>query len=433
MKNVIVILLCFATLNIFAQAPGVPVPAKEQTKRYIISGATIHIGNGELIKNGYIEFDKGKIIEVGKASEMGPKNPSVDLIDATGKHIYPGIIAPGTTLGLNEINAVRATRDEREVGNLNPNVRSIVAYSTDSRVTPTVKSNGVLLAQITPVGGLISGTSSIVELDAWNWEDAAYKINDGLHLNWPKTNTRNKVKKNTNLKKMEVKRVERLIELDNLLNDAYAYAQKDNYDAKNLKLEAMRGLFDGKQQLFVHTSYAKSIIESVLFLKKHHIAKIIIVGGRDSWMITDFLKEHHISIILANVHSLPVNYADDIDLPYKTPYLLQKAGVQYCLGINGAWQQRNLMFLAGTGVTYGLTKEEALASITLNTAKILGIDKSVGSIEVGKDATFIVSEGDVLDMRTSIITQAFIRGKNLSLTNKQKALYQKYYDKYWGN
>src|ERR1700743_1969901 len=167
---------------LFAQANISPAPA--QSKPIIITGATIHVGNGQVINNGYIAFDKGKITAVGEGS--APNSAGADMIDASGQQIYPGFICPITTLGLVEVEeGASGTVDSYETGDLNPNIRSIVAYNTDSKVIATVRSNGILLAQPTPVGGIISGQSSIVQLDAWNWEDAAYKTDIALHMNWP--------------------------------------------------------------------------------------------------------------------------------------------------------------------------------------------------------------------------------------------------------
>jgi imidazolonepropionase-like amidohydrolase len=198
-------------------------------------------------------------------------------------------------------------------------------------------------------------------------------------------------------------------------------------------MEAMKGVFDGNKILFVHANYVKEIQDAVHFAKEVGVKRMVIVGGRDSWMVTDLLKENNIAVMVNRVHDLPARAEDDIDLPYTLPYLLQKAGVLFCLENSGdmeAIHARNIPFLAGTAAAYGLTKEEALAAITLNTAKILGIDSSTGSLEEGKDATLFVSEGDALDIRTNHVLLAFIRGKNLDLSNEQQVLYHKYMKKY---
>ena len=198
-------------------------------------------------------------------------------------------------------------------------------------------------------------------------------------------------------------------------------------------MEALRPLFEGKSNLYVHANRAKEITEAVLMAKKSGL-KTVIVGGQEAWMITAFLKENNASVILFEPQSLPTRVDDDIDQPFKNAALLQKAGVTYCISKSGGAEavprQRNLAFQAGQSIAFGLDYESALSAITLNAAKILGIDASVGSIEVGKDATLLISEGDLLDMRTSIVQYAFIKGKSIDLDNKQKQLYRKFKKKY---
>jgi len=415
--------LAVSPLKINAQ--NVPVPAGPQTQPILISGATAHLGNGEVIESSLVAFENGKITFVGNIA-AGRGFPGHRIIEASGKHLYPGFIAPNTTLGITEIGAVRATRDMREVGSLNPNVRSLIAYNTDSEVTPTVRSMGVLLAQVTPQGERISGESSIVELEGWNWEDAAYKTDDGIHLNWPNASSFNfftrSVRKNKNYDK-QIKEVKAFFQ------QAQAYAKQAVPKKKNLKFEAMRGLFDGSKKLYVHTNLAKSIQEAVVMAKEFDIRPVI-VGGRDTWMVADFLRENEVPVILRKTQSLPRFRDDDVDMPFKTPRLLQEAGVLFCFSEEGNWAQRNLAFQAGQAVGFGLDYEDAVKGLTSNTAKILGIDKTVGTIETGKDATFFLSVGDALDMRSSEVTQAFIRGKEINLDNKQKILYRRFQAKY---
>jgi imidazolonepropionase-like amidohydrolase len=408
-----------------------------QTKGILITNATAHIGNGQVIENSLIGIKDGKITLVANATTAKlDKSAYEEIIDATGKHVYPGLIAPNSTLGLSEIEAVRATNDFREVGTTLPNVRSLIAYNTDSKIIPTVRTNGVLLAQVTPRGGLVSGTSSIMMLDGWNWEDAAYKIDDGIHINWPRIQTRKFLdddniypgpyEKNKNYNNQ-------VNELKKLFSDAKAYNESQAKDEKNLRFEAMKGLFNGSQTLFIHVNNVKEIIEAVNFAKANSINKVTLVGGKDSWMVTDLLKTNNISVIVSRVHDLPDRPEDDVDLPFKLPALLQKEGVLFCLNNEGemeAMGTRNLPFMAGTAAAYGLSKEEALMSVTLNTAKILGIDKTTGSLETGKDATLFISTGDALDMKGNNVERAMIRGNTIDLNNDQKILYEKYKKKY---
>ena len=408
-----------------------------QTKSLLIMNGTAHIGTDSIIQNSIIGIKNGKIVEVLDASKFKSELGNYDeKIDATGKQIYPGFIAPNSTLGLFEIEAVRATLDFREVGTTLPNVRSLIAYNTDSKIIPTVRTNGILMAQITPRGGLVSGTSSVVVLDGWNWEDAAYKMDDAIHINWPRMVSRKFLDEDNiypgpyEKNKDYTKQTD---DLKKLFADAKAYNETETKLEKNLRFESMKGIFDGTQTLFIHSNNVKEIIEAVNFAKQFQLKRVAIVGGKDSWMVTDLLKENNISVVVSRVHDLPEHPEDDVDLPYKLPYLLQKAGVLFCLNNEGDMEEmgtRNLPFYAGTAAAYGLTREQALRSITLNTAKILGIDKTVGSIEVGKDATIFISAGDALDMRTNNVTAAYIKGVSIDLNNDQKALYEKYKKKY---
>ncbi|MGZ4074598.1 MAG: amidohydrolase family protein [Bacteroidia bacterium] len=408
-----------------------------QTKSILIMNGTAHLGTDSVIQNSIIGIKNGKIVLVADAKTANFDKAAYDeVVDATGKQIYPGIIAPNSTLGLFEIESVRATLDYREIGTTLPNVRSLIAYNTDSKIIPTVRTNGILLAQVTPRGGLVSGTSSIVALDGWNWEDAAYKVDDGIHINWPKIVSRKFLDEDNiypgpwEKNKDYVKQTE---DLKKLFADAKAYNESNTIIEKNLRFEAMRGIFNGTQTLFIHSNNVKEIVEAVNFAKQFQLKRVAIVGGRDSWMVTDLLKENNISVVVSRVHDLPEHPEDDVDLPYKLPYLLQKAGILFCLNNEGDMEEmgtRNMPFYAGTAAAYGLTKEQALRSITLNTAKILGIDKTTGSIEVGKDANIFISTGDALDMRTNNVTLALIRGVSIDLNNDQKALYEKYKKKY---
>lgn len=398
--------------------------------------ATIHIGNDSVIQNGIVGIRNGKIVEVIDASKNKVELGNYDeKIDGTGKHVYPGLIAPNSTLGLTEIESVRATIDFRELGATLPNVRTVIAYNTDSKIIPTVRTNGVLLAQITPRGGLVSGTSSVLMLDGWNWEDAAYKIDDGIHVNWPRMQTRNWNDNELSFGATEKnKEYEKQVnELKKLFSEAKAYNELEAKEEKNIRFESMADLFSGKQNLYIHANNVKEIVEAVNFSKLYNIKHTVIVGGQDSWMITDLLKENKVSVIVNRVHDLPGKPEDDVDLPFKLPYLLHKAGVLFCLNNEGdmeAMGTRNLPFMAGTAAAYGLTKEQALAAVTLNTAKILGIDKTTGSIEAGKDANLFISIGDALDMRSNNVTHAFVKGKQIDLNNEQKELYEKYKNKY---
>lgn len=428
MKYIFLIFIATISLTAFAQPPA---PAKKQSKPVILVGGTIHVGNGQVIQKGVITFENGKITAVSEASPANMDGSKNEIIDVSGKHVYPGLIAPNSTLGLDEISAVRSTIDYREVGAMNPNVRSLIAYNSDSDIIPTTRSNGVLLAQVVPQGGIISGSSSVVQLDAWNWEDAAFKAEDGIHLNWPAMFTQGGSWLEPEPIKKSEQRTKILQELDRTFVDALAYSQVKNVAPANLKLESMRGLFDGSKNLYIHASYGKEIIEGIQFAKGHGVKNVVIVGGEDAWMAIDYLKENKVGVLLSSLHRLPTRVEDDVDLPFKLPALLSQAGIIVGLSYDaGPMQLRNLPFLAGTAAGYGLSKEDALKLVTSNTAKILGIDATTGTLEKGKDATLVVSSGDLLDMRTNQVTHAFIQGRQIILDDKHKRLYKRFSEKY---
>lgn len=401
-------------------------------ERILIKGGTLHVGEGTVINNSYIGIKDGKIELVANALITQLDESVYDtVINVYGKQVYPGFIAPNSTLGLVEIEAVRATDDKSEVGYFNPHIRSAIAYNVDSEVIPTVRSNGVLLAQITPRSGRISGTSSLMTLDGLTWEDALYKKDDGIHMNWPRMfypgwwNDDGVVTRNGDY----AKEAENLIAY---LKKAKAYSETD-HETTDLAMEAMRGLFDGSKRLFVHADFVKELEDIIAIKKELGIEHLVIVGGHDAWMVAELLQDQSIPVMLRRVHSLPMRAEEPVDLPYRLPSILQEAGVLFCLENSGdmeAMGTRNLPFYAGTAVAYGLSEEEAIASITLNTAKILGIDHKTGSIEQGKDANLVVSEGDALDVTGNEIVLAMIRGKFVDLDNKQKELYRKYMELY---
>jgi len=424
--NIILILLLF-TMGATAQQ----TPASKQIGNISIEGATAHIGNGEVIENSLIVFENGKLSFVGNASNSSAKKGKV--ISASGKHIYPGFIAANATLGLAEVDAVRASRDFDEVGAMNPHIRSIIAYNTESKVVESMRPNGVLMAQITPRGGRISGTSSVVQLDAWNWEDAIIKENDGIHLNWPRSFTRGRwwlgespaLKANKNYKK-------EINELTTYFSQSKAY-NTVKAEKRHLPFEALNHLISGSRTLYIHVGNEKGITDAINFSKSNGIKKMVIVGGYEAINVADLLKENKVPVLLKRVHSTPNSDDDNYDYPFTLANDLVKAGVLVGLQTAGSMERantRNLPFLAGTCAAHGLDKEEALKLITSNPAKILGLEKSCGTLEVGKDATLFISEGDALDMRTNKISKAYIQGRDISLESHQTTLYKRYSNKY---
>ncbi|MCS7036840.1 MAG: amidohydrolase family protein [Saprospiraceae bacterium] len=430
MRNLIFTTLLFSLgYTAFGQPP---TPAPPQRGSVLILGATAHLGNGQAIANSAIAFEDGRITLVADATttRIDPSKYR-RIFDAKGKHVYPGFIAMNSRLGLVEVDAVRATQDFSEIGEYNPNARSIIAYNTDSDITPTVRSNGVLAAQVVPTGGVLSGTSSVVQLDAWNWEDAALRMEDGLHLNWPAPRARRTPAFGPMPAEEQPEDAydKRVKEIREFFQEAKAYCQNPSPEVRNPRFEAMRGVLEGKQNLYIHTNHARSMQEAILFAEQMKVRPVL-VGAADSWLITDFLREHQVTVVLTQTHRLPSRQDEDIDQPYKTPALLHAAGIPFAVASEGAWQQRNLPFEAGQAVGYGLPYEAAIQAITLTPAVILGVAGRIGSLEVGKDATLFISEGDALDMRTHQVTAAFIQGREINLDNKHKQLYRRFEERY---
>lgn len=430
LKNIkiVIVVLLMSTSSMAQQTP-----ALKQVKSVLIMNAVAHLGNGQVIENSAIGFKEGKLSLVADARVIRLAANAYDtVIRAQGKHVYPGFISPNSTLGLVELDAVHASDDMDEVGDFNPHIRSIIAYNAESQIVESVRPNGILIAQVTPRGGRISGTSSIVQLDAWNWKDAVIKEDDGIHMNWPATFRRSGFRSETRTLEPNKDYTKQLDEIVTFFKNSKTYL-KGKQTEKNVMFEAMNGLFDDKKSLFIHTNEEKSIIDAVKFAKDQNISKMVIVGGYDAYKVADLLRENNIAVLLRRVHDLPLMANDDIDLPYKLAKLLTDKGVLVGLENSGDMERmntRNLPFYAGTTAAYGLTKEQALSLITYNTAKILGIDQSCGTIEVGKDATLFISEGDALDMRTNQLTHAFIQGRKISLETYQTNLFKRYSEKY---
>ena len=440
MKKIFCSLSALVLLAGIATAQEVVYPTPAYKGKLYITNATVHIGNGTVVDGATVEVNDGKIVQV--AISITPAS-GAKVVDGKGKHVYPGLILSSTDLGLKEIaNGVRGSNDYTELGDYNTSIRSITAYNTDSRVINMLRANGILLASVTPEGGVISGSSTVVQLDAWNWEDAAYKMDGGIHVNMPSFIARVGRRggggggfrgfggaggEAVDPNKAALDKVD---EIKSFFTQAKAYLAEPTHSATNLKLEAVKGLFTKQQKLFVHADQVKQMLVAIDFAKEFGF-DVVIIGGSESFLMADILKANNIPVILNQSHALPATEDDDVDQPYKTPAALQKAGVLFA--INDAFDEaryRNLSYNAGTAATYGLTKEQALSAITLNAAKILGVDATTGSLEVGKDANIIVTDGDILDMKSSNVTYAFIQGRQVSLDNKQKELYERYKYKY---
>ncbi|MCH8922679.1 MAG: amidohydrolase family protein [Planctomycetes bacterium] len=407
------------------------VPGAKQTRPIALVGGTIHTLEGPDIASGTVLFDKGKIVAVGKQVKI-PANAL--KVDVTGKHVYPGLIESYSNTGLIEIGAVRATRDSAETGSINPNVKAQVAVNPDSELIPVGRANGVLLSMSVPRGGLISGQSALLQLDGWTWEDLTLRSPVGMHVRWPRMDPISAWWMKETKKDQLAERDEALANLRKALGDARAYAKARAADPQrpiDSRWEAMLPVLAGKLPLIVEAEEIQQIQSAVAFAAKQKL-KLIIYGGYDAPHCAALLKKHEVPVIVGGVHRLPRRRHEPYDTPFTVPARLHKAGVRFCIsgsGRFGASTLRNLPYQAAMAAAHGLPEDEALKSITLYAAEILGAGDRVGSLAAGKDATLFVADGDILEIPTHV-TAAYIQGRVVDLSNRHTRLYQKYQQRY---
>ncbi|HEX4640284.1 MAG TPA: amidohydrolase family protein [Chthoniobacterales bacterium] len=408
------------------------IPAPPQTKPVAIRGAMIHPVSGPEIPNGTIVFENGKITALGTDAAVPA---DAEVIEANGKHVYPGLINANTVLGLVEIGAVRATVDIEEAGAINPNVRSITSVNPDSELIPVARAAGVLTALSVPEGGIISGQSAVLRLEGWTPEEMTVLSPAAMHLRWPNLtiDRRPRARKTVKDQQKEIEKAQKQI------RDAFANARAYWQARKNpgpdfktdLRWEALMPVFDGKLPLFVHASSLAQIQAALAWAKEMQL-KIVLVDGDDAWRVAAQLKESDVPVILGPATSLPPRRDEDYDSAWSSAAKLQAAGVRFCIASNGRGaetNERNVGYEAGLAAGYGLPKEEALKAVTLYPAQILGVADRLGSLEKGKAATLIVTNGDPLDFPTQVET-AFIDGRKIDLSNRQTRLRDKYREKY---
>lgn len=393
------------------------VPGPPQVRPILLANATIHPVSGQPIENGYLLFDGGVIQAISHQLPEG----DFEVIDLQGQHIYPGMIEPMSQIGLVEIPAVRASRDGRETGALNPNVKAVSAFNPDSEVVPVTRANGVLLAVSAPAGGLVSGRASLMMMDGWTNFEMALEPEIAMVVNWPSAS------RNGNNSGLE--------QLSKLMDEARAYqaarAAKLNEQAFDIRLDAMLAVLNRDIPILAKADETKEIQSAIAFCVEQDL-KLVIFGGHDAMECVDLLKKHSVPVIVDSTHRRPTRRHEPYDSAYTLPARLKKAGIKFCISGSGraeTWNSRNLPYHASFAAAHGLNKTEALRSVTLSTAEILDVDSMVGSLEVGKHATLFVSTGDPLETETHV-TAAWIKGRKVQLTSRHTRLYEKYKQKY---
>jgi imidazolonepropionase-like amidohydrolase len=413
---------------LFASA-ALAFAAPADDNSFIIRGATIHTMAGRDIKNGSVLVRDGKITGIGE-NLTAPEGTKV--IDAQGMQVYPGFIDSFTDTGLTEIGAVRETSDNSELGKFNPQLSAWMAVNPSSEHIPVTRANGITSSVTVPEGELVGGSASMIHLSGWTTEEMDLNPSVALHITMPVIRTRSfRFPGGLSEKPFEEAKKEhdkQLIELNQFFDDARRYekakAAKEPGFEPDLRFDAMIPIINGKVPVMITAMREREIKEAIAFADKQHI-KMILAGGAEAWKVIAELKSHNIPVVLRPTLSLPEEEDDPYDKPFTTPGELYKAGILFSFGTYDTQFSRNLPYQAAAAVPFGLSHEAALEGITINAAKIYGMDKQIGSIEEGKIADLVITDGDPLEEQTHV-KQLFIAGKEVDLDNKQLRLYEKY-------
>ncbi len=406
-----------------------------------IRGGTVHTVSGPDIPNGTVVVRNGKIAAVGPGVSVPA---GARTVDARGLHVYPGMIDAGASIGLTEISSVPATVDTAELGEFNPQLLAASAIHPASEHIPVTRANGITTVLSSPLGGVISGQSALINLAGWTIEEMAVRKSLGMTIQFPTIRTVSRDPETFQVRRTpysEAKKTydRQMTQLREWLEKARHYAQARAAEApdlqRDLKLEALAPLVKGEQPALVSVGSARDIRNAIEFAEKERI-KVILAGADDAWKEVELLKKKNIPVILGPTLSLPDREDDPYDRPFTTPSDLYKAGVKFAFASQSASSardrrnqapmvsSRNLPYQAAMAVAFGLPWEEAIKAVTLYPAQILGVNE-LGSIEVGKIANLIVTDGDPLEARTQL-KHLIIHGRLTSAGNKHKQLYEKY-------
>jgi imidazolonepropionase-like amidohydrolase len=418
------------------------IPAPPQDKPIVVHSATVHTVSGQTIANGYVVFENGVVSAVGQGPP--PAVRGAVMRDATGLHVYPGLIAADTTLGLTETGSVDVTQDMDEFGDFTPEARCVIAINPDSDLIPVTRANGILTALTSPSGGVVTGRNALIRLDGWTWEDMAIDAEAGLVMSWPRSGgggfrgfgggrppgapgaPGGGDEDRANRYQQAIDEIERFFD------DSLAYAKAKANDETletDLRFEAMRPYVLGEDIIFISASTQEQIESAVAFAQRRGL-RIVIVGGQEADRAATMLAKYDVPVIIGGLHRMPSARHAAYDEPFTLPLRLHEAGVRFCIASGAeAAHERNLNHVAATAAAYGLPREIALRSVTVDAAEILGVGDKLGSIDIGKRATLIVTTGDPLEITTDVI-MAYIDGRQIDLGSRHKSLYMKYREKY---
>lgn len=429
-------------INIVCLAAVQVIGANASAETVLLNNAIVHTISGGTITNGGVLINGGKIESVvdGKHPAGVAANKTIDL---HGQHLYPGMIALDSGLGLMEIDAVRATLDTTEVGEYTPDVESWIAINPDSELIPVSRANGMAYAEPVPQGGVVAGLSAVIALDGWTSEQMTIKRPAALHVYWPEmaldTRPKEEFKDPSKFKSLEDQAKEReakLKALEDFFLEARAYARLKSTVTSNHKSEfavnppweAMLPIVHGEVPIMIHADDIRQIKAAAEWAKTNDF-KIVLVGGRDAWKVAGLLATQKIPVIYEYTFNMPGHDYEAYDVNFSAPEVLRKAGVMVAFsgGSDGfhASNARNLPYHAAQSVAFGLAEGEALKGLTLYPAQLLHVDNRLGSIEPGKEATLFASDGDILDIRAQV-KRMWIAGHEVSLESRHTRLYEKY-------
>ena len=420
-----------ASLNAQDLLPKAP----PQSAPVILSNATIHTVSGGIVLGGTIWFDGGKIQQVLPAGEA-PKLPAGHAepirIDLTAKHVFPGMISAHTSLGLIEIGAVPQSVDTDELGEQSPEALALTAINPDSAAIPVARSNGVLLANVFPIGGLLPGRASLIQLDGWTNEELAVRSNSGIVITWPSEQSRGFRRSRTPAPEDSGRAKKQLEQIEAAFAQAQAWSDartEDTTVALDIRHAALLPALRGEVPVYVVANAAEQIEAAVLWGVRRKV-RVVIVGGHEARSCAALLKQHSVPVVLDGVHRLPRRDDADYDEAFTLPRDLHEAGVKFCIATGSDYSNdRNLPYHAATAAAYGLPEQEALAAITMHAAEILGVGEQLGSLQKGLDATLFIADGHPFELTTTI-EMAFIQGRQIDLRTKQTELAKKYRERY---
>ena len=412
----------------------VAVDARAET--LLLWNATLHPITGPEIPSGHVLVRDGKIVAVGTGNPSQPADMTTDL---KGRHLFPGLIAPTTVLGLQEIDAVRATRDTTESGEYTPDVYSWKAVNPDSELIPVARANGYTHAQPIPIGGIVGGHSAVMTLTGWTIEDMAFRQDAGLHVNWPgfglDTTAKERAANKDSWKSPEDQikaREKRLRQIDDFFTEAEAYAKAKTANGPGFAIvpawEAVLPVLRKEVPLFLHANEQRQIRSAVEWATRRQY-RTVLAGGRDAWRLAELLSKHKIPVVYEHVFTETLRDTEPYDVHFAAPSILAKAGVEVSFSEGtdrfGASNVRNIPYAAAQARAFGLPVLEAHRGLTLYPARALGIADRVGTLEPGKDATFFVVDGDILDLRAHV-ERMWIAGREVSLESRHTRLYDRY-------